>query len=339
MAEFHSPANHGTTGAPDVTVVMVPRERFSRTRESIDSLYRDPGVPFAFICVDGGSPRSVAQALAEESRRRGFRLIRTEHFLMQNEARNLAIPQIEAKYVAFVDNDVEFAPGWLAALRRCAEETGADIVSPIVCWGEPAHTTVHFAGGDATIELRDGERRFRESHRFYNEKLADVRADLVRQPCELAEFHCMLVRRDVFDRVGLLDEELKSIFEHVDFCMSVRAAGGSVMFEPNALVTYVMEAHLGISDLLYYFYRWNDDWSLASESYFHRKWNSVYTDEVTTGFTRPHRRRVWPSLRKHAQRVVGWRRSIYLYDVAANLFIWAARRRQSALAPPRRLQA
>lgn len=318
--------------APDVTVVMSPRERFSRTLPSIESLYCDQRVPFHFICIDGGAPRSVARRLDEEQRRRGFRLIRTPYFLMPNEARNLAIPEVTTKYIAFVDNDVEFMPGWLEALRACAEETGADIVSPVVCWGEPLHTTVHFAGGSASIALENGERRFREAHWLYDQQLAEVQASLVRRPSELAEFHCMFVRKDAFDRVGLLDEELKSIHEHTDFCLRVRAAGGSVMFEPKAVITYVMAARPGLSDLVYFFYRWNHDWSLASDVHFHKKWGTVFSDVVTSEFTASHRRRAWSSLRKTAEHVIGWRRSRYLYDMVANGFFRVAQRRQNALA-------
>jgi GT2 family glycosyltransferase len=318
--------------APDVTVVMSPRERFSHTLQSIESLYRDQRVPFHFICIDGGAPRSVARRLDEEQRRRDFRLIRTPYFLTENQARNLAIPEVTTKYIAFVDNDVEFAPGWLEALCACAEETGAAIVSPVVCWGEPVHTTIHFAGGSASIALEGGERRFRESHWLYDRRLAEVQAGLVRQPSELAEFHCMLVRRDTFDRVGLLDEELKSIHEHTDFCLRVRAAGGSVMFEPKAVITYVMGARLGFSDLVYFFYRWNHDWSLASDVHFHKKWGTVFSDQVTSEFTVAHRRRAWSSLRKAAEHVVGWRGSLYLYDMIASGFVRVAQRRQNALA-------
>ena len=77
---------------PLVTVVMSPRERFSGTRRSIASIYQNTHLPFAFICVDGGSPRSTRRHLANESRRRGFRLIRTDHYLTPNEPRTLALP-------------------------------------------------------------------------------------------------------------------------------------------------------------------------------------------------------------------------------------------------------
>src|SRR5262249_24309080 len=44
---------------PDVTIVVVPRERFSFARASLEALYRHTDPPFHLVYVDGGSPRRV----------------------------------------------------------------------------------------------------------------------------------------------------------------------------------------------------------------------------------------------------------------------------------------
>ena len=319
-------------GGPDVTVVMSPRERFSGTLQSIASLYENAGTPFAFVCVDGGSPRSVRRPLAEACRQRGARLIRTDHYLTPNEARNLGLREVTTTYVAFVDNDVEFAPGWLAALRQCAEETGADLVTPVICIGEPAHSCIHFAGGHARIVVEGGQRVFREAQKFLDQSLSDVRDGLVRETSELVEFHCVLARRDVFDRFGPLDENFTSMNEHVDLALTVRAGGGRVMFEPNSVVTYAIDTRPRLSDLPYFFCRWCDEWSVASELHFDKKWGTTFNVGVPE-FVKHHRRKAWASLRRSAQMVVGWRRSYLLYDrVAAGFGRLGRRRRERALA-------
>jgi hypothetical protein len=184
--------------------------------------------------------------------------------------------------VVFIDNDVVVAPGWLGHLLRCAGETGADIVAPLTCIGEPVHARAHMAGGDA--RLAEGRRVFQESHYFANRAVAEVRDKLVRRPCELAEFHCMLTRKSVFDRLGPLDEDLKAVSEHVDFCLTVRRAGGTVIFEPNAVVTYVVGPPLALSDIPYFYYRWSDEWAVDSERHFHEKWGTVFNDDVFLTF-------------------------------------------------------
>jgi GT2 family glycosyltransferase len=318
---------------PLVTVVMSPRERFSETRRSIASIYQNTHLPFAFICVDGGSPRSTRRYLANESRRRGFRLIRTEHYLTPNEARNLALREVETTYLVFIDNDVIVSPGWLEALTRCAQETGADIVTPLICIGEPIATTIHFAGGLAAIVEESGRRVFHEEHLLAGRQLPEVRADLVRREVELAEFHCVLVRTEVFERLGPLDENLKTVHEHIDLCLTVRERGGRVIFEPKSVVTHVLKRGLRPSDLPFYFYRWSEPATLETEQHFHRKWKIAFDDRTTQVFVVPHRRMAWSRLRTLAGLFIGRRLSMRLYDACADeLARRAAQRRERTIA-------
>jgi N-acetylglucosaminyl-diphospho-decaprenol L-rhamnosyltransferase len=50
---------------------------------------------------------------------------------------------------------------------------------------------------------------------------------------------CLLVRRDVAEQVGLLDERFFLYTEDVDFCASVRAAGWKVLFTPAAEIVHL----------------------------------------------------------------------------------------------------
>lgn len=313
----------------DITIIMSPRERFNLTQRSIESLYADPGADFDFICVDGGSPWAVRDYLAAESRRRGFKLIQSPHYLAPNEARNLALDNVKTKYVAFVDNDVDFAPQWLKYLVECIEETGAAIVSPLLCIGEPVHTKVHMAGGDASVIVKDGKRVFHEEHHFPNRPLAEVRDKLVRRETELAEFHCMLVRTEWVKRHGRFDENLKATYEHVDFSMDVRQRGGIIMLEPRAVVTNVYGPPLSLSELAYFYYRWGDEWSIGSERHFHKKWNTVFDDHVFQDFVVWHRRDALPRFRQTVRAVVGWRISEWLLYRVEDAFVWSAKRKYS----------
>ena len=136
---------------PLVTVVVSPRECFSYARDSLASIFAHTQSPFSLVYVDGGSPRALKQHLEARAREAGFRLIRTEHYLSPNRARNLGLRHVTTKYVVFIDNDVIVTPRWLSALVECAEATGATIVSPLICEGEPAHTIVHCAGGECGV--------------------------------------------------------------------------------------------------------------------------------------------------------------------------------------------
>lgn len=279
--DMSTPAQRGAARA---TVIVTQRERFGMTEESLDSLYEN--TPQAeVIYVDGGSPARVRDYLAREAKARGFRLIRDERFLTPNQARNLGVAAATTPYVVFVDNDVLYTPGWLDALVACADETGAEIVAPLTCQGLPAHTEIHHAGGDyaeggdmAGFFEGDPERAraFDEVMHGHAEKVADWDGRLERQETGMCEFHCVLARRDVFERLGPLDEKMLSTKEHIDFSMTVKAAGGRVMFEPASVITYVFPCRarpLNQEDWPFFSLRWSDAYGARSLNHFIAKWN------------------------------------------------------------------
>ncbi|MGF1514134.1 MAG: glycosyltransferase family 2 protein [Elainellaceae cyanobacterium] len=259
---------------PIITIVVVPRERFSYAQRSLESIYEHTKIPFKLVYVDGNSPKKLKQYLEEQSKLRPFELIRTDYYLHPNQARNIGIQHVDTKYLAFVDNDVVVTPGWLDRLIKCAEETEAAVVGPLMCHYEPIHEEIHFAGGESHIWVdQTGRRRLREKMYHQGKKVAAMRDRLERSPTELAEFHCVLVRRSIFDTIGPLDEAMLNTKEHLDFCMTVREAGEAVYFEPDSLVTYVPGPPQELADVHYYMLRWSNAWTLDSLRHLRTKWN------------------------------------------------------------------
>lgn len=284
-----------------VTLIVVPRERFSLSERSLESVYEHTRAPFELVYVDGKAPWRIKRYLERRARERGFRLVRTNYFLTPNQARNLGLRQARTKYVVFIDNDVLVTPGWLDALLACAEETGAWLVSPTICIGEPAGTIVHMAGGKARIQVEGGRRILIEEHRYGDAILRDVRPRMRREPSELVEFHAVLARREVFARLGPLDEGLKSTREHVDFSLTVKEAGGSIYFEPESIVTYVPPPPFAWSDLPFYLRRWSEAWNWDSLQHFRSKWKLGDDDPQLasqSAWLREHRHIVLTSVRR-----------------------------------------
>ncbi|OGI61653.1 MAG: hypothetical protein A2W18_15190 [Candidatus Muproteobacteria bacterium RBG_16_60_9] len=280
------------------TVVVVPRERFSETRRSLESILAHTPPDLNPVYIDGGSPRATAAYLRNRARERRFRLIRTDQFLAPNQARNIGWRHADTRYVIFVDNDVVVKPGWLDALIRCAEETGAGAVGPIVCIGDPGDDCIHIAAGWLNVNERDGRRELDEHMAHINERVRDVRHSLRRTACDYSEFHCLLARRELFDKIGELDEAIISTREHIDFCLAVRRAGGSVYFEPGVCVTHVPPwRSFSLSDIPYYLLRWNDEWAHDTVKHFVRKWNLADdTDDRLTSWIVPHRRVIFQGI-------------------------------------------
>ncbi|MGE5062697.1 MAG: glycosyltransferase family 2 protein [Myxococcales bacterium] len=319
------------------SIVVVQRERFSMTRESLESLLANTKPPFELIYVDAGSPTTVATYLHSQSLLHGFRLIRVPRHLPPVEARNLGFGASRGRYVVFTDNDVVFSEGWLRTLVECAAETGADIVTPLICYGEPVHTIVHVAGGTAVIGDNGDGRSFREVQRFEGRPVSEVFAKLLREPTGLAEFHCVLVRRDFVERLGGFDENLKSTSEHLDLALTAQACGGRIWFEPASRITYMPPGQAGPgpgrrlawSDLPYFALRWSDEWNEASEKYFHAKWGVEYRNGVVL-FGRDHRRKSLAGVRRTLLQLLGWRLSEAFSDGLDLALAAVAKRRGAA---------
>ncbi len=321
---------------PEISIVVVPRERFSLTRRSLESLYAHTPGPFSLIYVDGGAPSAVKRYLEAQSRERGFRLLRTDHYLAPNEARNLASSHVRGEYVAFVDNDLIVSPRWLHTLVRCAEETGAWAVGPLYCIGEPLHRTVHMAGGVAHIEDDGGRRRFVERHRFGGQPIEAVASHVRREPCELLEFHCLLMRTDALHRLGPFDAGLLSLMEHIDVCLTLCRMGGPVYFEPGAVVTYLAPPPLAWTDLPFFMARWSEHWNRATLTRFARKWDLPEDDEElerTMSWARAHRQIAIRQVRVAMTGLLGWRRGMSVWQRLVSP--WEVRMNRSLFPVPR----
>jgi glycosyltransferase involved in cell wall biosynthesis len=251
---------------------MVPREGFATGPDSIRSVceHRENGA--RLVVVDAGSPDKVRTELERLAALHDFALVRVDRYLTPNQARNVGARHVTTPYVVFLDNNVQVSPGWLLALERCAAETGAAVVSPATITVELGTSVVHHVGGEAHVAERDGVRSLRNSHHHQGESTDGLRT-VTRSVTEEAEFHCVLVDTSWLQKVGGLDEELLSLFEHTDLCMQVRAAGGTVWFEPDAVVSYGRPKFIDRGDRGYYVLRWSEEWNARSGKRFQAVWD------------------------------------------------------------------
>lgn len=58
----------------------------------------------------------------------------------------------------------------------------------------------------------------------------------------------MIVRREVFEQVGLLDEEYFMYYEETDFCLQANKAGWSCWYVPQSLVVHLVGQSSGVTD-------------------------------------------------------------------------------------------
>lgn len=58
-------------------------------------------------------------------------------------------------------------------------------------------------------------------------------------PTDWVSGGCMMIRREVFDRVGLMDDEYFLYFEEMDYCLQAKRAGFDTWYLPTSRITHI----------------------------------------------------------------------------------------------------
>jgi GT2 family glycosyltransferase len=73
-------------------------------------------------------------------------------------------------------------------------------------------------------------------------------------PLEYATACALLVRRQVFEQVGMFDPRFENYYEDYDFCYRVRTAGFQIGYVPEALVWHKVSLTLGLTSSRFWWY-------------------------------------------------------------------------------------
>jgi GT2 family glycosyltransferase len=144
---------------------------------------------------------------------------------------NRGIRESRADWIAVLNSDVELAPGYLARLQAS---------------GAPFATgKILMAGDDKRIDgTFDAVCRGAVAWRVgYGRKDGPIFGE--RHEISSAPWTAALFRRDIFDRVGMLDERFGSYYEDVEFGMRCASRGISGLYIPEALAWHRGSAALG----------------------------------------------------------------------------------------------
>jgi len=116
------------------------------------------------------------------------------------------------------------------------ESNDIGITAPKIYYAEPPNR-IWYAGGE--ISFWRGTARhpgIRETDRGQHDRARDV---------DYASGCALLARREVFEKVGLLDEGYPAYFEDADLCMRAARAGFRIRYVPGAKVWHRISASTG----------------------------------------------------------------------------------------------
>lgn len=227
---------------PKVTVVVLNWNNAPDTIACLDSLYRVRYRNMEIVVVDNGSTDESLILLREACP--GIELLETGENLGYAEGNNVGIRHALASqpdYVCVLNNDTEVAPDFITRLVEEAETDAAiGIVGPKMHFFDPPDMV--FAAGslvkwdEGKVEQRGIWQRENVVGPLYADGPEDV--DFI--------VGCgVLFRREVLERIGLLDDRYYLNFEDVDICVRARRAGYRVRYTPHAMLYHKVSATLG----------------------------------------------------------------------------------------------
>jgi GT2 family glycosyltransferase/glycosyltransferase involved in cell wall biosynthesis len=192
------------------------------------------------VVVDNGSADGSESALREHLV--GVHVLQTGQNLGFSGGSNVGIRDVlgRADLVLLVNPDVVLPPDCIGHLEAAlTTEVGTGIVGPVVL-SRTDPDRVDSAG--MSFAPTTGRMRHPEHGRAASMLGGTAPARIVDGVSGCA----MLVRREVFERVGLLAEEYFFSFEDLDFCLRARSAGFLTVLARDALAYHEGSASIGV---------------------------------------------------------------------------------------------
>ncbi len=226
---------------PLVSVITINYNEVEMTARCLERLQALTYPNVEVFAVDNASAEGQAAALAERF---------PEVTVIANDTNdgfaggnNVALRQARGRYILLLNNDALPEPGLLERLVATMEARPAvGIASPKIVFadgegdGEPAR--IQYAGS-APINPYTGR-----SHTVGYGAPDDGRFDESGRT-HLAHGAAMMIRRSVFEDVGLLCEEYFLYYEEHDFTERAKRAGHAVYYEARATVRHEASASVG----------------------------------------------------------------------------------------------
>lgn len=228
--------------APKVSLVVLTRDKLKLLKPCVDTLlekttYRN----FEVIIVDNGSIEEETLQYFETIQRDhlNVKVVRDDRPFNFSALNNFGVTHCSGQVLGFLNNDLKFTRGeWLEkmvaqAVRAEVGAVGARLLFP--------NNLLQHGGvilGIGGVAGHNHKGRPKEDPGYFNRAILSQNLSAVTAAC-------ILLRRDVFERVKGFDEELSVAFNDVDFCLRIRAAGFRVVYEPRAELYHYESASRG----------------------------------------------------------------------------------------------
>lgn len=218
-------------GNPLISVIIPNKDHTDDLDICLKSLYEKSSYKnFEVIIVENNSTEKETfeyyEAIAQKHG--NVKIVKWEGNFNYSAINNFGVNYAKGEFILLLNNDVEIINGsCLEGMLMFAQRKDVGAVGAKLYYSDD---TVQHAGVILGLGGTAGHahKHFGRSHPGYMAR-ASIAQNL--SACTAA---CLMMRRDVFDEVGGLDESFEVAFNDVDLCMKIRKKGYLVVFTPYA---------------------------------------------------------------------------------------------------------
>jgi GT2 family glycosyltransferase/Tfp pilus assembly protein PilF len=242
-----------------VSIIIPVTGETKHLKECVQAIRKRSPEPHEVIFADTNSPQDIQKWLKMIARENtNYKFIQTPKSLHPSESLNLGIRESSGEFLLFLNPDVMVTENWLSGLLECLQNArDIGIVGPITNQISGIQR-IEEVGYRSLEALDEYARSFREKNRCR------------RIPSRRIVGFCMLLRRELVDRIGLLDESFgKGNFEDDDFCLRAELAGYRNMIAGDVFVHHFGSRSFAGNGIDYH------SALSGNRKKFHEKWNGV----------------------------------------------------------------
>lgn len=211
-------------------IILVNYNGYKDTIECIKSLKNLKYNNYKIIIVDNASSDNSINELNHYVFK-NIILLKSDKNLGFSGGNNIGIKYAldnGADYIMLLNNDTEVEPNFLENMIEVAEsDKSIGIVGCKIKYYDNKNL-LWYAGGQVNWFKFIGEHfGMREEDNGQYDKFKEI---------SFMTGCCMLIKREVIEKVGMLPDEYFMYFEDVDFCVKVQEAGYKIVYEPKAVI-------------------------------------------------------------------------------------------------------